>query len=312
MKKKILFLEKVIETSIILPDLLLNNDFEIDAISSISKAVKLIKKNIYNLIYLNIEFLEVNIISLFETLINKKYSGQIIFSGDYKNPIVIKKINYFKTLNVLIKPFDNAWLRNTINNHLKTGQSIGNNSSKALSLFFILKIINFYKESITLKINFRNKKGLIVIEKGIIVHSKFDNKEGLYALKNMIEIEIPLGEKEISISTPGFFIKKDTNINLNSVLESYENPEKNTEIIKYGQSVQYSPFILFMVEHLKKYTVSSDKIIKETISEMGFSIEIFPMSGEIDLIMNVSKKIIESDYQTEFKNLMVNYLKKRQ
>ncbi len=92
MKKKILFLEKVIEASIILPDLLLNNDFEIDAISSVNDAVKLAKKNIYNLIYLNIEFLEMNIIPIFEVLINKKYSGQIIFSGDYKKPIVIKKI----------------------------------------------------------------------------------------------------------------------------------------------------------------------------------------------------------------------------
>ncbi len=311
MERKILFLEKVIDTSIILPDLLLNNNFEIDAASSVNDAVKLAKRNIYNLIYLNIDFLEAAIIPLFEILINKNHSGQIIFSGDYKNPVVIKKMNYFKSLNVLIKPFDNVWLRNTISDYLNTGKSFANNSDKILSLFFILKLIDFYKNTITLKVNFTNNKGLIVIEKGIIVHSKFDNNEGLNALKNMIEIEIPLIEREITISTPGFFIKKNTNINLSSVLESYENPQETAEPLKPSETIQLSPFLLFMVEQLKRYTVNSDKIVKETVSKMGLSIETFSVSGEIDLIMNVSKNIIESNYQTEFKNLMVNFLKKR-
>jgi len=224
MRNKIFFLETVLEASSILPVLSSNNDvFEIDSTSSIKEAVNYIKNNDYKLVYINIEFLDMEILPVFISLINKNFIGRIIFSANYKSPFVIKKIASFKSLDVLIKPFDSAWLRNAIIEHLQMEKSLGNNSKSILSQYFILKLIDVEKGDIALKINFDGRKGLIVFDKGIITHAKYYDRDGVRAIKSLISDFAKSNKKEIKITKPGLFVKKNANITTASILDDYNS-----------------------------------------------------------------------------------------
>ncbi len=307
--KRVLFIEKTIEATTILPTLSSNNrEFEIDSTASIDGSINFIKKNKYSLVYINIDFLDMSIIPVFEALLKQKYIGNIIFSGDYKNPRVIKKTDDFNTLDILIKPFDNSWLKKAISSHLTSGKSIGNESTTILSLYFIFKIIAIEKGTIAFKTNFDGKKGLLVFENGIVVHSKFDNKDDISALKEFIESNVPSNKREITITTPGFFVKKNSNINLSSILDTHDNSGNTTP--KQNDPINsYSSLISFMLDKFRDFdNKDALKEIESTANEMGFSLISFPSNEEIDLIENVSRKLDDTSKSMDFKKVMINFL----
>ncbi len=224
MNNKVFFLETVLEASSILPVLSSNdNVFEIDSTASINEAINYIKNNNYKLVYINIEFLDMNILPFFICLMNENFIGRIVFSANYKSPLVIKKIASFKSLDVLIKPFDNIWLKNAIIEHLQTGKYLGNHSKNILSQYFILKLIDSEKGDIALKINFDGRKGLIVFDKGIITYAKYYDRDGVKAVKSIISDFSKSAKTEIKITKPGLFIKKNIKIAPASILDEYNS-----------------------------------------------------------------------------------------
>lgn len=158
-------------------------------------------------------------------LLNKNFIGHIILSGDYKNPSVVKKMGEFKSIDVLIKPFDTVWLKNAIIEHFKTGKPIGNEAKNILSPYFIFRLINYENGNLALKINFNDKKGFIVFEGGFAVHAKYADKEGKDALKYIIKDHIPSNRKVIKITSPGLFTKKNIQINIANILEEFDSSQ---------------------------------------------------------------------------------------
>jgi len=308
--KRLLFIEKFIETTSILPYLSANNsDFAIDTVSSTYESVALIKKNQYDLIYININFLDMTIIPLFEILIKSQYSDNIIFSGDYKNPRVIKKTKDYKSLNILIKPFDGVWLRNTISDHLKHGSSIGNESSKILTLRFLFKLIDIENGTIAFKINIDGKKGLIIFEEGIIVHVRYDNKNDMDALKEFIKTDGSSGIKELKIFSPGLFLKKNSSIRFNSILPILDTNSKKEPPKVVTKTNAYSELISFMIEKMEELKIqNSFAIIESTANKMGVPIDPFPQNEEITLIENISKIIKNKENVMRFKKYMIDFL----
>ncbi len=322
---RLLFIEKVIETVSILPVIAANdNAFEIDSTASMDEALNLLKSNRYDLIYINLDFLDMRIMPIFEALIGKSFLGRIIFSGDYKNPKIVKKIGFFKSLDVLIKPFDNNWFKSAIIDNLKQGKSIGNDSEIILSQQFIFKLIYYEKGEIAFKLNLDGDKGTIVFENGIIVHAKYGNFEAEAAVESIINTKVPPSKKDIKITTPGFFMKKHCQVDLIEVIERRDSqntapaPEPEADPLPATTEPSpaaepaveiKSPLINYMSDCLAEYQIDEPQaLILNTIDEMGFTIDTLPQNEEIVLIEYVSKKIPDESNVLDFKKKVVNYL----
>jgi hypothetical protein len=310
MENRVFVLEKVFEAASIMPVLSDNNEvFKIDSSASIKEAINYIDSHNYKLIYINIDFLDISIIPIFVALINNNFVGHIIFSGDYKNPSVVKKMGEFKSVDVLIKPFDGTWLKNAIIEHFKTGKPIGNESKNILSPYFIFRLISYENGNIALKINFNGKKGFIIFESGFVVHAKYTDKEGKEALRHIIKDHIPSNKKNVKITTPGLFAKKNIQINISSILEDFDSSHKTPILAKSEPKKINSELISYMYEKIELfYSGDNSNIIENTINEMGFSIDLFPKSEEIELIEKISEKIKNMNKSIEFKKCMMNFI----
>jgi len=224
MKKRVFILEKVLDAAAILPVLSKDNEvFTIDSTASVKESMEYIKKNDYNLIYINIDYLDMNIIPLFINLRNRGFKDNIIFSGDYKKPSVVKKMGVFKSVDVLIKPFDGLWLKNTIIEYLETGKSIGNESESILSPYFIFRLIDYENGNISLKILFNGNKGFVIFEGGFAVYAKYAETEGKEALRNIVNIRMKSNRMDIKITSPGLFTKKNIKVNIAEILKEFDS-----------------------------------------------------------------------------------------
>ena len=95
-----------------------------DFCESLNEGQKLFDENYYGLIIIDLSILNKDILEFIEKIRRGNFYGDIIFTGNYKDPSTLKKIELLKEIEVLLKPFDIEWFVSRIEKYFRDNISI--------------------------------------------------------------------------------------------------------------------------------------------------------------------------------------------
>jgi CheY-like chemotaxis protein len=165
----------------------LEDIFTTDICFSVDEAIKLIKKNQYDLIVSDIRMPKKSGLVLFDYLKKNKYHGGFIAMTAYGTPEVLKKIKKLGGLDVILKPFNFAWFRDKILDYLSGDKGVSG-TIDSIDLTSLLQMVNLEKKTIAVKVKSRTEEGVLHFDKGEIIHAEYGDLEGEEAAFKVINI----------------------------------------------------------------------------------------------------------------------------
>ncbi|MCK4836832.1 MAG: response regulator [Candidatus Aminicenantes bacterium] len=158
--------------------------FTTDICFSVDQAIKLIKKNDYDLIISDIRMPKKSGLDLFEYLRKNKYQGGFIAMTAYGTEEILHKIKKLGVLDIILKPFDFSWFREKIMDFFREEEGVSG-VVDSVDLTSLLQMINLEKKSLSVKIDLKNRSGCFHFKKGEIIHAglgDIEGEEAVYAL----------------------------------------------------------------------------------------------------------------------------------
>jgi CheY-like chemotaxis protein len=158
--------------------------FSTDICFSVDHAIKLQKKNEYDLIVSDIRMPKKSGLDLFVYLKKKKFKGGFIAMTAYGTEELLRNVRELGGLDVILKPFNFAWFKDKILDYFSESGVSGTIDS--IDLTSLLQMINLEKKSVTVRIDHHDQTGFLYFDKGEIIHGEFNEFEGLEAAKHII------------------------------------------------------------------------------------------------------------------------------
>lgn len=159
-----------------------------DICFSVDEAIKLIKKNKYDLIVSDIRMPKKSGLDLFTYLKKNKYQGGFIAMTAYGTPEVLKKIKKLGGLDVILKPFNFNWFRDKILDYLSEDKGVSG-TIDSIDLTSLFQMVNLEKKTIAVKVKSRSEEGILHFNKGEIIHAEYGDLEGEEAAFKVINIK---------------------------------------------------------------------------------------------------------------------------
>ncbi len=280
-----------------------------DFCESLDEGQKLFNENYYGLIIIDLSILSKDILEFIEEIRRGNFYGDIIFTGNYKDPSTLRKIELLKEIEVLLKPFDIEWFISRIEKYFSDNISIGNRIDSIGPCFF-LRLLNLGSCTITCKISKDDKVGMIFFENGQIISAKSWMNSGELALVDLLE----LSDARIDIIGDKKSVSRKINMDFNSLISivSSQTPKGCVDRVAGGGTNNFG-FIEFIVDEMNKTgKVDGEMIVNSAILKMGLSTFSFPSASEIDLIEHISGDIKDKSKLLKFKKNMMSYLRDRE
>jgi len=280
-----------------------------DFCESLDEGQELFKENYYGLIIIDLSILNKDILEFIEDIRRGNFYGDIVFTGNYKDPSTLKKIQLLKEIEVLLKPFDIEWFVSKVNRYFRENISIGNRIDSIGPCFFI-RLLNLGSCTITCKISKDDKTGMIFFENGQIVNAKSWKNSGELALVDLLD----LADARIDIIGDKKSISRKINMDFNSLISVVSSQSSKGCVDKVtDEGPDSSGFIEFIIDEIKKSGgINGEMIVNDAVMAMGLSTFSFPSESEIDLIERVSGDFKDKSKVLKFKKNMMSYLKDRE
>jgi hypothetical protein len=278
---------------------------ETDTCSLIEEAKKLIRQNVYGLIFMELELLNRDAAEMLEMVRQGNFYGQIVFVGDYKNHAAWGKISDCMDLKVMLKPLSADWLKQKLLGYFQKQIDIGN-PGDIITPLLITKILTLHECTVTLKFSIQNKTGYLYLDKGTIVNAKYaglDSRDAAIALLELTQGEISFQKGKLFTRTT---IHDNTELFLADICPQYDDRPKTES----GTGQTGNSFLAHVITQLKDYIDdNAATIVQEKVAELGAVNEKFPSALEVDLIEAVSMEIKEKNKSIQFKKKMIAFLK---
>ncbi len=254
MKKKLLLVDDEKTFLIGLKEWLdeFKSDFMTDICFSVDSAIKLQKKEKYDLIVSDIRMPKKSGLDLFVHLKNSKFKGGFIAMTAYGTEELLKNVRDLGGLDVIFKPFDIVWFKDKIINYFSEEGVSGVIDS--IDLTSLLQMINLEKKSITVKIKNNKGVGLLYFDRGEIIHAEYGRLEGVAAVKEIIL----MNKGKFSFVKNGEEIHRTIDISFISLM--IDSAKTNDEINNKGK-------INFKEEKMNSEKLS--KVVEIPKKEMG-------------------------------------------
>ncbi|MCK4890142.1 MAG: DUF4388 domain-containing protein, partial [Candidatus Aminicenantes bacterium] len=256
-----------------------------DFCESLDEGQEFFKENYYGLIIIDLSILNKDILEFIEDIRRGNFYGDIIFTGNYKDPSTLKKMEVLKEIEVLLKPFDIEWFVSRIDKYFRENISIGNRIDSIGPCFF-MRLLNLGSCTITCKISKDDKTGMIFFENGQIVNAKSWKNSGELALVDLLD----LADARIDIIGDKKSISRKINMDFNSLISVVSSQSSKGCIDRVAsEGSDNSGFIEFIIDEMKNTgKVDGEMIVNNAIQAMGLNTLSFPSDSEIDLIEHVS------------------------
>lgn len=227
--------------------------FTTDICFSVDEAIKLFKKNRYDLIVSDIRMPKKSGLDLFEYLRKNKYRGGFIAMTAYGTPDVLKKIKKLGGLDVILKPFNFAWFRDKILDYLSEDKGVSG-TIDSIDLTSLLQMINLEKKTTAVKVKSKSEEGILYFNKGEIFHAEYGDMEGEEAAYKILNITKGIfslikdkGKIKKTINTPLMVLLMNVmksvdedSFNYNLEKNSFQdnNKEENMNVKKLNQAIE--------------------------------------------------------------------------
>ena len=163
-----------------------NDIFDTDICFSVDGAIKMIKKNEYDLIVSDIRMPKKSGLDLFVYLKKQKYRGGFIAMTAYGSEEILNKIKRLGGLDIIMKPFNFDWFKDKIVDYFIEDGGVSG-TVDAIDLTSLLQMINLEKKSVVVKIQFRKNTGYFYFHQGEIIHAEWAGLTGEKAVDEMLK-----------------------------------------------------------------------------------------------------------------------------
>lgn len=205
--------------------------FSTDICFSVDEAIKLFKKNEYDLIISDIRMPKKSGLDLFVYLKKQKYQGGFIAMTAYGSEEILNKIQKLGGLDIILKPFNFDWFKDKIVDYFAEEEGVSG-TVDSIDLTSLLQMINLEKKSVAVKIEFRKKTGHLYFHLGEIIHAEWGGLTGQEAIVEMLatgkgrfSVEKSRKSVEKTIDTPFMVL-------LMNVMKKRDEADKNNEDTK--------------------------------------------------------------------------------
>lgn len=161
--------------------------FSTDICFSVDEAIKLIKKNEYDLIISDIRMPKKSGLDLFMYLKKNKYHGGFIAMTAYGTEEILHKIKRLGGLDIILKPFNFSWFKDKILDFFAEEEGVSG-VVDSIDLTSLLQMINLEKKSVVVKVESQGKEGFIYFNQGEIIHARYGDLKGEEAATRLIQI----------------------------------------------------------------------------------------------------------------------------
>lgn len=162
--------------------------FTTDICFSVDQAIKLIKKNEFDLIISDIRMPKKSGLDLFMYLRKTRYQGRFIAMTAYGTPEILQKVKKLGGLDIILKPFNFAWFKDRIFDYFTDEEGLTGTVS-SIDLTSLLQMINLERKTLTVKIETRSSTGYLDFQKGEIIRAEYGTREGIGAVRELIGIK---------------------------------------------------------------------------------------------------------------------------
>ena len=287
----------------------LEPEIRTDFCETLEKGRKFFSEQYYGLIIIDLSVLNKDILEFIEDIRRGNYYGDIVFTGNYRDPSIMKKIELFKGIEILLKPFDIEWFVSGIDKYFRENISIGNRIDTIGPCFF-MRLLNLGSCTITCKITKDEKTGVIYFENGQIVNAKSWKNSGELALIDLLD----LPDARIDIIGDKKFVTKKINMDFNSLISIVSSQTSKGCVEKVddvgSESGGFIEFIIAEINIIKG--MDGVMVVNNAIRSMGLDIVNFPSDSEVDLIERISGEIKDKSKLLKFKKDMMSFLKERE
>lgn len=161
--------------------------FTTDICFSVNEAIKLNKKNEYDLIVTDIRMPKKSGLELFEYLRENQFKGGILAMTAYGSDEVFEKIKRLGGLDIILKPFDFTWFKDRLLEILSGEEEGVSGTIDSINLTSILQMINLEKRSVVVRIEMENSEGFLYFQNGEMVHADYEGLVGEEAALHLIK-----------------------------------------------------------------------------------------------------------------------------
>jgi YesN/AraC family two-component response regulator len=162
--------------------------FATDICFSVDQAIKLIRKNRYDLIVSDIRMPRKSGLDLFMYLRKIKYRGGFIAMTAYGTPEILQKVKKLGGLDIILKPFNFAWFKDRIFDYFTDEEGLSG-TVNSIDLTSLLQMINLERKTLTVKIEAPSGTGYLDFKKGEIVSAVYGERKEIEAVRELIRLK---------------------------------------------------------------------------------------------------------------------------
>ena len=161
--------------------------FKTDICFSVDEAIKLYKKEHYDLIISDIRMPGKSGLDLFIYLKEQQYQGGFMAMTAYGSQDVLDRIRKLGGVDILLKPFNFTWFKEKILDFFSEEEGVSG-TIDSIALTSLLQMINLEKKSLVVRIESQSGEGFLYFNKGEIVHGEYNDLFGEDAAIQLIKM----------------------------------------------------------------------------------------------------------------------------
>ncbi len=274
--------------------------FTTDTCFSVNEAIKLNKKNEYDLIVTDIRMPKRSGLELFDYLREHDFKGGILAMTAYGTEKVFEKIKQLGGLDIILKPFDFTWFKDRILDIFSKEEEGVSGTIDSINLTSILQMINLEKKSLVVRIEIENSEGFLYFSQGEMVHAEYKGLEGEEATLHLVKLNkgrfsLLKSDKKFShtINTPFLALM----INIMKVIDESSRDQNISDLKKDTD------------QDIDTFNKAID-IIKKNLGDALISCSIWANEDGKPIVMYDPHKSVDSAAATSLFNQVSKFIKK--